>query len=260
MRAVLDIGGTTTRVGWSENTEQLAGVQKFPTPQNFTEALAAIAAALADKPLESLVVGVAGLLDRQGGRLHTSPHLPQWQDQPLREMFTQRLKTEAFMENDAALAALAEARRGAGKNFSSMAYLNIGTGVGGARVVDGRIDSGRWNFEPGHQIIVADGKEWSYCGQRGCLEAYVSGSADPAWQRGEFTDAYYRWLCAGLSNITVFWAPEVIVIGGGISNDLQFDRINKIMTEQIGLFQLPPPVRRRELGDEAALYGGLLYP
>ena len=254
-KAVLDIGGTTTRIGLSNDGQTFFVVEKFPTEQNFFKAIDKITPFLKDKQVDVLVIGIAGLIDKKEGRLIRSPHLSDWNNKQIVEVFRDRLDVrKIFLENDAALAGLAEANQPDKKRYPVVAYLTIGTGVGGARIVNGKIDN-VGSFEPGHQIIVPDGKEWPYCGQRGCLEAYISGTA---WGTGNvFSDEYYQKLGQGLTNICVLWSPDAIILGGGLSDHLLLEKINEALAEQLKIFS-PPPVFKRTLGDEAGLYGGLL--
>lgn len=255
-KAVLDIGGTTTRIGLSNDGQTFFTVEKFPTEQNFFKAIEKIIPFLKDKQINSLVIGIAGQIDKKEGRLICLPHLSDWNNKKIIEIFKDRLTVQQiFLENDAILAGLAEANQEDKKKYSVVAYLTIGTGVGGARIINGGIGDSK-GFEPGHQIIVSNGKEWAYCGQKGCLEAYISGTA---WGLSNiFNDDYYQKLTQGLVNICVLWSPEAIILGGGLSDHLSVEEIEKRLVEQLKIFS-PPLIFKRVLGDGGGLYGGLLY-
>jgi glucokinase len=110
------------------------------------------------------------VVDKQAKKLVKSPHLPKWVDKPLGSRLEKALGVKVLLENDAALAALGEAVFGAGRRAEIVGYLTISTGIGGARVVDGRIDKKSVGFEPGHMIIDVGNKV-------GYWEDFASGTA-----------------------------------------------------------------------------------
>jgi glucokinase len=268
MYLLFDIGGTRTRVAYSKDGVAIGEPVIFPTPHNFEEGIAAIVAAARELGLvggaQSCVAaagGAPGMFDEQRSMLIQSPHLPQWQDQPLRERLTAELGVPVFLENDAALAGLGEARRGAGKGFNVVEYMTISTGVGGARIVAGAIDPSR--TEPGHEQLGDDSGR--------TFEEAVSGSAlekrmgkkpkevsDPAvW------DVLARDLARGLSSTIQTWKPDVIVLGGSmILGDpaISLTKTETYLKEIAVPFPEPlPPLRRAALGDSAGLYGALEF-
>jgi len=107
-----------------------------------------------------------------------SPNLPGWVDYPARAAIEQRLKTVVILENDANVAALGEKWLGAAKDYSDVAMLTLGTGVGGGLVMGGVIWRGANGMagEFGHTTVEPDGHPCG-CGNRGCLEQYASATA-----------------------------------------------------------------------------------
>ena len=93
-------------------------------------------------PLLGIGIGVPGIIDMQTGLVRESPNLPDWVDYPARAAIEQRLKTVVILENDANVAALGEKWLGAAKDYSDMAMLTLGTGVGGGLVLGGAIWGG----------------------------------------------------------------------------------------------------------------------
>ena len=176
---------------------------------------------------------------------------------PLRDVVAERLGQRVLLDNDANLGALAEHRYGAGRGSRNMVYVTFSTGVGMGIIVDGKLYQGHTGTagEVGHTVVEAGGRRCS-CGKRGCLMAYASGIAlrDQAWERiqaGEETalrDLVWddpqlisgelicetalkgdplaqdliistgRYLGICLSTIVQVLNPEVIVIGGGLTN------------------------------------------
>jgi glucokinase len=129
-------------------------------------------------PLIGIGIGVPGFIDMQTGLLRESPNLPGWADYPVRAEIERRLKTIVILENDANVAALGEKWLGAGKDFSDMLMLTLGTGVGGGLVIGGAIWHGANGMagEIGHTTVEPDGHPCG-CGNRGCLEQYASATA-----------------------------------------------------------------------------------
>lgn len=198
----------------------------------------------------SIGVGAPGTCDPARGVVVCAYNL-NWFDVPVCAMLTKHFGLPARLSNDANCAALAEVVAGAAVDCRSMVLVTLGTGVGGGVIVDGKIVSGLGGAggEVGHSILVLDGEPCT-CGRRGCWEAYSSATAlirqarqaaaehpesllagaeeitgktvFDAADRGDETanavvDRFCDYLGAGVTNIVNALAPEVILIGGGIS-------------------------------------------
>jgi glucokinase len=122
-------------------------------------------------------IGVAGIIDLDAGIVRKSANLPGWENYHVREQIEHRLGTRIYLENDAKVAALGEQWLGAGRNEDNMAMLTLGTGIGGAIVLDGKIFHGMNGMagEFGHVTIEPEGVPCG-CGNRGCAERYASAS------------------------------------------------------------------------------------
>ena len=129
-------------------------------------------------PLLGIGIGVPGIIDMQTGLVRESPNLPGWADYPAGTLIERRLKTVVVLENDANVAALGEKWLGAARDYSDMAILTLGTGVGGGLVLGGAIWRGTNGMagEFGHATVEPDGQLCG-CGNRGCLEQYASATA-----------------------------------------------------------------------------------
>ena len=177
---------------------------------------------------------------------------------------------KVYVENDANAAAWAEAVAGAAKGVADSVFITLGTGVGGGIIIDKKVYAG-FNFagaELGHMVIEYEGAQCS-CGRKGCWEAYSSatalirmtkekmlenkdsamwelcnGSIDNisgktsfiAMRQGdaagkEVVDMYINYLVCGIGNIINIFQPEILSIGGGISNE--GDNLIKPLTEKI---------------------------
>jgi glucokinase len=123
-------------------------------------------------------IGVPGIIDNSTGLLRESPNLPGWAEYPVRAEIERRLNTIVILENDANVAALGEQWLGAAKDYSDVAMLTLGTGVGGGLVLGGMIWRGANGMaaELGHTTVEPEGHPCG-CGNRGCLEQYASATA-----------------------------------------------------------------------------------
>lgn len=123
-------------------------------------------------------VGTPGLIIAETGTVVFAPNVPGWVDLPLKTILEDRLGLPVVIENDANAAALGEHWIGAGAGFRHMICITLGTGVGGAIILDNRIWRGANGAggEVGHMTVVEDGVRCG-CGAPGCLEAYASAPA-----------------------------------------------------------------------------------
>ncbi len=207
--------------------------------------------------LAAIGVGAPGLSNPETGILFTSPNLPGWKDVPLRDIMEKELGKRAFLINDANAAAVGELYFGAGRGARNFIYITISTGIGGGIIIDGKIYTGSTGTagELGHMTINDEGPPCN-CGNRGCWETLASGTAlardarhrieegsktsildyadgdtakvtaeviHKAAQGGDnlarelITGTGY-YIGVGLANLINIFNPEIIVIGGGLSN------------------------------------------
>ena len=123
-------------------------------------------------------IGVPGIIDLETGMMRKSANLPGWSDYPVRDEIERRLGARVFLENDANVAALGEKWLGAAREVDDMAMITLGTGIGGAIVLNGKIFHGMNGMagEFGHITVVPDGVSCG-CGNHGCAERYASATA-----------------------------------------------------------------------------------
>lgn len=181
----VDLGGTTTICAVVSATGQVVAAQEAPTPAQEGGA-ATVAAALrtAERAASSVgqgasvsVVGVAlpGPVDFDQGELRSDPgNIPGLKAEPLRQRFQEQFGVAAVLENDVNAACYGEWRFGAGRGSKVLACVTLGTGVGGAIMIDGRLHRGAGYYagEVGHIILQAGGPR-CWCGGPGCFEALV---------------------------------------------------------------------------------------
>lgn len=127
--------------------------------------------------VDSIGLGIAGFIDFERGVVTDAPNHP-LHDAPVRDILQESFNVPVLVDNDANVAALAEAKLGAGKGSRYLVHLTLGTGIGGGIVIDGEVYRGAQGAaaELGHMIIDENGPICN-CGARGCLEALASGVA-----------------------------------------------------------------------------------
>jgi glucokinase len=247
--------------------------------------------------LAAVGIGAPGLSNPETGILFTSPNLPGWNDVPLRDIIAGELGKQTFLFNDANAAAVGELYFGAGRGARDFIYITVSTGIGRGFIIDGKIYTGAWGTagELGHMVIDDKGPECK-CGNKGCWETLASGTAlareakrrikegaatsildyasgdvekvnaeavNEAAQSGDKLAneligriAYY--LGVGLANIVNVFNPEIIVIGGGLSNI--GDRLLKPAFKEAGRRAFRPSYQavrfyRAELGRNSGVLG-----
>lgn len=178
----IDIGGTKVAAGVVDDDGTIVRrvVQPTPSqsPQAVEDAIVQVYRTLSsDHEVGSVGIGAAGWVDSEQAVVRFSPHLA-WRNEPLKARLNQRIDVPVIVDNDANAAAWAEYRFGSGRNGQVMVCITLGTGIGGAIIINGKLFRGRYGMagEFGHVGVVPDG-HWCPCGNRGCWEQYASGNA-----------------------------------------------------------------------------------
>lgn len=268
MYLVFDIGGTNMRVGVSSDGKTISSTKIVPTPQDFEVGIKIIKQTADElskgEKIEAVTGGIAVIFGKDKSvPIHTS-HLHGWVNKPLKQSLENQFQAPIVLENDTAVAGLGEANFGAGVGKSIVTYLTISTGIGGVRVVDGKIDANCLGFEPGHQIIVIDGKD-CYCGGTGHFETYVAGwylerdyhMKGEDIQDPKIWDVITRYLAVGLNNTIVHWSPDIVVLGGAVMQSVNLEQVKVYLKNYLTIFPTAPEIVKASLGDEAGLYGAL---
>jgi glucokinase len=183
----VDIGGTKVAAGLVNARGEVLHASRAPmvvhggAEQGLRAACDAIDAAMvhaAAKKVKAIGVCSPGSVDSKTGAVLRAANLPCWRNFPLAGRIEKRYRLPTRLINDANAAALAEARWGAGKGRASVFYVSLGTGIGTALILQGRIHEGRTGGagEGGHLTINFRGPLCG-CGKRGCVELYASGTA-----------------------------------------------------------------------------------
>jgi len=242
-------------------------------------------------------VGSPGPLNVHTGLVLSPPNLPGWDRIPLRRRIREALGLRVYLDNDANAAALGEHRFGAGRGTAHMVYVTVSTGIGGGLILDGRLYHGISGGagEVGHMAILPDGPPCN-CGSRGCLEVLSSGTAiarearrrvaagepslvadlvsdDPAQITAKIVaeaaalgdeiaraviDRAMGYLGVGMASLVNVFNPELIVIGGGLTNigEPLFGAVRRGIEERAyPSYAEAVTVLPAELGDEAGVLG-----
>lgn len=204
----------------------------------------------------SFGIGSPGAIDSMNGVVLSAGNLG-FKNVPLKQLLKERMGVDFYIENDADVAAFGEYIAGAGKSVKSFILITLGTGVGSGIIIDGKIFKGS-NFsggELGHIIMDMNGEK-CVCGTKGCFETYASASAlvkqtkaemlnnknSLMWEIAEdvnkvngitafkaakmgdptatlVVDKYTEYIALGIINIIRSFGPEMVCMGGGISNE-----------------------------------------
>lgn len=280
----IDVGGTAIKLGRFQVDGTCLQSLTVATPQPSTpEAVLVVlidAIAQVDPYNEAVAIGVGtpGPADKTGRIAQIAINLPGWINVPLADWLEAKTGKPTIIANDANCAGLAEAWLGAGRHFQNLILLTLGTGVGGAIILDGKLFVGHQGAAGELGLITFNPHPHSpMCnsGNRGSLEQYASVAAirrhtgkEPIElaalaQAGDicaltFWQEYGRGLGIGLASLIYVLTPEAIVIGGGISGSFEFfisgvkaEIEQRVMpTSRAGLQILPA-----ELGNSAGMVG-----
>jgi glucokinase len=177
----IDVGGTSLRASVVDARGQVLDSTQSPTPHSakaLEHGLDRAVQELAQRHTISAVgLALAGFVNSDRTAIRFAPHLP-WVDTPVARQMSERIGLPVLLEHDANSAAWAEYRFGAAADGRNVVMVAIGTGIGAALLIDGRIYRGSYGVAPelGHIQVVPDGRACP-CGKRGCWERYCSGTA-----------------------------------------------------------------------------------
>jgi fructokinase len=249
-RIGIDLGGTKTEIVVLGPSGDVLRRRRANTPPDYGDALAMLAALIAEMEAEigaaaTIGIGIPGTMSPRTGLMRT-PNTPCMHGRPFDTDFAAYLGREIRIANDANCFALSEATDGAGAGAKLVFGVILGTGCGGGLVVNGRVVEGRngiageWGHNPLPWPREADlPARPCPCGRSGCIERYVAGpalafEADGAGARDASQlltraaagderairafETHAERLARALATITNVFDPDVIVLGGGLSN------------------------------------------
>jgi len=253
-----------------------------------------------EKDVKSIGIGSPGTPDNKAGILVYANNLTNFENVPLRTEIQKYIDIPVILDNDANCAALAESVAGAARDAQNSVTITLGTGVGSGVVIDGKVYSG-FNYsaaEMGHMVIKMDGEQCT-CGRKGCWEAYASATglieqtkraamenkdslinslvdgdlskidaktAFDAAKQGDETGRkvvgqYIKYIAEGLINVINIFAPDVVVIGGGVSKEGEYllKPLRELVYKDVYFKGEPQTqIRVAQMGNDAGIIGAAM--
>jgi glucokinase len=249
----IDAGATNIRFGLlvGEMLEQTATEKSHrSSPEALAEQCRDIEKKFPD--VKKIGIAVPGPLDREGV-LHNPPNFPDWGVVNFKKIVHDHFEHPFTLERDSVAALIGEWKMGTARGARNFVLLTIGTGIGGAAVVDGNILRGAHGFsgEFGHALLGPSGRKCGL-GHDGCAEAWASGRAmENGVSVEQATDVFARLL----RSLEKVFDPECIVLSGGISG---FDAYLKQAIHKANQIGLQTDVKVAEFGEWAGVVGAAL--
>lgn len=298
----IDLGGTKMLLGVLDGNSKTAWESRERSAGEAEDDLVELLVreveeARAERPgVKAIGMGIPATIDHEKGLAVAAVNLP-IENLPIRDLVGERTGLPTFVDNDANVAALAEHLFGAARGAQNAVMLTIGTGIGGGLILGGEIYRGATGAgaELGHMAIQMDGPGCQgNCPNRGCVEAFASGTAlgregraaaeskpdsalgellaageevdgkavTVAAQEGDATaievfDLVGSRLGVALASFANIFEPEVIVIGGGViaAGDLLLDPARRELEARALRPMSRTPVVAAELGEDAGMIG-----
>ncbi len=283
----VDLGGTKVRVAITDLAGQILVEETMPTGMQGGDALVKAIAALALQAeakrgisrakIRLAVIGVPGAPDHRTGRVLLAPNIRGFDAMDVAAAFESAFGVDVLIENDVNLAVLGEHWQGRGQGVDNLAYVALGTGIGGGLIVGGQLVKGAGNAagELGFLPIAGDpfgpearrtGAFESIVGTHGIVERYRAASGQQVAvpvifelaQHGDaaaiaIVDETARLLACGIGAICAIANPEKVILGGSIG--LRPEVLTRVQALVPQCFPYPVNVEASELGARAAIIG-----
>ena len=281
----IDLGGTKTEVILLDPKLNVLQRKRVSTPnQNYEKIIKTISDLIDNVTanISNFTVGVCtpGAISKQTGLIKNS-NTQCLIGKPFQDDLQKILKKDILIENDANCFTMAESLLGSAKDFDTVFGIIMGTGVGGGIVHQKKLLAGRTNIagEWGHHTLIRNGNP-CYCGKHGCVETYLSGPAlESSWKKLSGDSKSMHEIIRDLSgtraqiwkndflenfgyavaNVIDILDPDVIVLGGGLSNiDFLYDEGKKSVYDKVFSDIVDTPIIKNDLGDSAGVFGAAL--
>jgi len=291
----VDVGGTNINFGLINQRGKVIDRSRLVT-KSFSQNRSILITAICDsilqlihknnlkkKDIAGIGFGLPGLINPQKGIVNFLPNIPGWKNVPLKKMIQQRLKITTHIDNDVNVITLGEWRFGAGRGYENLLCMTLGTGVGAGLVLNNSLYKGEGFVagELGHMPLNEKGPQCN-CGGRACFERYVGNKPLVAKGRLMFRkkniglEEIHKLAAKGNSQALRFWEQvgvhignglvgvinllnlRLIIIGGGVSNNLRFMKptIEKVIyARAMSVQKKMVKIVRAQLGDDAGLLG-----
>ena len=291
MKIGIDLGGTKTETILIDNDGKEIYRKRIKTEKNYQGTLNGIKSLIDEienkfQTVDQIGIGMPGAISIDSALVKNSNSI--WlNSRPIKKDLETLLNKQIKLENDANCFALSEAVDGAGKEFDVVFGVILGTGVGGGIIINKKIIQGHNKIggEWGHIPLpnrTDDEKKYSNicnCGREGCMETYVSGPGlssifnskhNENFDSNQIVEGFYKGdsrcieslqnyvdhLARGLSNIVNILDPEIIILGGGMSNiDYIYDNINKQLKKYVFSDTFHTKVVKNFHGDSGGVRG-----
>lgn len=263
---VIDIGGTSIKYGIASDAGELFSLDSIPAeaykggPLIVEKVKMICDMLLKQARVEGIAISSAGQIDNQNGTVvHATDNIPGYTGTSLAEVISKHTGLPVTVENDVNCTALGEYWQGAAKDMDDFLCVTIGTGIGGALFLNGKLYTGA-NFsagEIGHINLYPNGKPCT-CGNNGCYERYASSSAlsELVEERmgvnlplekffelaregnKEANNLFVQWaddVATGIQSLVHIFNPELVLIGGGISaqGDFLLEEVQSSLAKKV---------------------------
>jgi len=297
----IDLGGTNIKYGLADHSGNILFESIRPTYlpgssvyDNIGNSISEVKAFAASRELDiaGIGIGVPAIIDN-GLVTGCFTNLPELEGMALGGRLEEQTGIRVWVDNDANLMGLAEWKYGAARGVSDAIFLTVGTGIGGAMVLNGQLYAGfrGRGAELGHIVVQAEGGYPCGCGGRGCLEAHASvkaliedylGNPHPVlpeningslivarYLAGEAAallamNRHFDWLAAGVAGLINIFGPQMVIIGGGISESGEFyirEVSSRALARAMKETSVNTVIKAAQLGNKAGFLGaaGLVF-
>ncbi|MCP4594951.1 ROK family protein [Neptuniibacter sp.] len=292
MRIGIDLGGTKIEIIAIDESSNEIYRERVATPQDsYPKTVTALVQLIRDCEAKcnitatSIGIGIPGAISPASGLIKNANStclIGQRLDKDLEDQLDRQVK----LANDADCFALSEATDGSGQNYNSVFGVILGTGVGGGIIINKQLLQGpnaicgEWGHNPLPWLCADDlpGRD-CYCGKDDCIETFLSGpgfskayslhnsvqrNAEGIWtaadegseQAVKFCNLYIEQLAKALASVINILDPEVIVLGGGLSNqDRIYSQIDAYLGKYVFSDRVTTPIMKATHGDSSGVRG-----
>lgn len=291
----VDVGGTNIKFGLLNAQGKIIARKRLATEafvRNKEKLIKAMVEAIQElwidqdittKNIEGVGFGFPGLINYKEGVVNSLTNIFGWKNVPIKKILEKELKVPVFIDNDVNVVGLGEWKYGVGQGVENLIYITLGTGVGGALILNNALYRGEGSVagEIGHMPLNERGEDCN-CGGFGCFERsvgniYIVEKARKLFRNKalqledvfdlanqgntraiEFWDDMATHIGNALVGVVNLLNPRLIVLGGGVSNNYKFlhKTITKIIQQRsMAVQKKMVKIARAKLGDDAGIIG-----